>query len=102
MNKSSLLLIFVGFLFAARIQASVDCDGKQESKLSSNCVASKEQDNQEGQEVVEDLAVSRGAFASFSLNANKICRKGYQLSPRGVCTRVFGLPVDRTTPTPSK
>lgn len=98
MNKSSLVLFFVAVLIAARAQASVDCDGKQESKLSSDCAATE---NQENQEVIEELAVSRIGFSSFSLNANKVCRKGYQLNPRGVCTRVFGDPVERTTPTPS-
>lgn len=98
MNKSSLVFIFVGFLIAARIDSSVDCDSNQESKLSSNCVAPEEKENQE---VVVELAVSKIGFSTFSLNANKICRKGYQLNPRGVCTRVFGAPIE-TTPIPSK
>lgn len=94
MNKSSLILIFLAFSIAARTEARVDCDGAQESKLSSDCAVTGEQENQE---VVEELAVSRIGFSSFSLNANKVCRKGYQLSPRGVCTRVFGAPIEVTT-----
>lgn len=78
------------------INGNVTCFRLCEPEI--NCEPTETPDDQNQTEVVEEPIFQKPAAFAFSMNANHICRKGFRLDSKGICKRVFGAPVEKTTP----
>ena len=79
------------------IDGSVTCSKLCEPEI--NCEPTEaSNDGQNQTEVVEEPIYQKPAAFAFSMNASHICRKGFRLDSKGICKRVFGAPIEKTTP----